>query len=127
MNDKRQYPRVEKSLSLKLSDAEFDIVTETKNISASGVYCAVDKPLAPMTKLDMIILIPMAKGARKTVKKVHCQGVVVRNEHFKDDGKYAYRVGIYFSAIKEHDRKNLLTYINSHLKSPQILAPSLNA
>ncbi|MDD5584177.1 MAG: PilZ domain-containing protein [Candidatus Omnitrophica bacterium] len=129
MNDKRQYPRVEKSLSLKLSDIEFDIVTETKNISGSGVYCAVNKPLEPMTKLNIIILIPLKKngGRAKTVKKIQCQGVVVRQESMHDNGKNSYHVGIYFSDIKEHDRKNLVAYINSHIKAPELISPSTNA
>jgi hypothetical protein len=129
MNDKRLYPRVEKSLSLKLSDIEFDIVTETKNISGSGVYCAVNKPLEPMTKLNIIILIPLKKsdGRSKTVKKIHCQGVVVRKENMHDNGKLPYHVGIYFSDIKDQDRKNLVAYINSHLKAPEFVSPSTNA
>jgi len=43
--------------------------------------------------------------------------VVVRSEYCKDNGKYPYRVGIYFSEIKEQDKKALLTYVNSCLKA----------
>jgi len=127
MNEQRRYPRIEKSLSLKLSDSEFDVVTETKNISGNGVYCAIDKPLEPMTKLNIIILIPLRKNKNKTIKKIHCEGVVVRKEYVRNNAKFAYHVGIYFNEIKEYDRKLLLSYINAHLKALELTAPTLNS
>ncbi|MFH1875431.1 MAG: PilZ domain-containing protein [Candidatus Omnitrophota bacterium] len=127
MKDKRQYPRIIKSVSLKLSDVDFDVVTETKNISGNGVYCAVSKPFEAMTKLAIIILIPLANArGRSTVKKIRCQGVVVRTEHVRDNGKYAYHVGIYFNDIKESDRKALVSYINSHVHHRSVF-PTANA
>jgi c-di-GMP-binding flagellar brake protein YcgR len=103
-----------------LSDNEFDILTETRNISASGAYCPVNKPLIPMTKLNVVLLIPLKKSRGKVIKKINCSGVVVRQEHIKDNGKYAYRVGIYFSDLKENDRKTLCSYITSCQKTSQV-------
>ena len=113
MRERRKFPRLVKNLPIKLSDDEFDVLTETKNISASGAYCPVSKPLAVMTKLNVILLIPVKKSKGKVIKKINCGGVVVRQEHVKDNGKYAYRVGIYFSDLKESDRKILSSYIDS--------------
>ena len=115
MVERRQYPRVQKSLPLKLSDAEFDVLTETKNISGNGVYCAIDKSLPVMTKLAIVLLVPVKKNRQKGIRKITCQGVVVRKEYVKDDGKHSYHVGIYFNDIKEKDRKVLLSYIKNHL------------
>lgn len=117
MKERRVHPRIDHHLPLKVSDSEFDLVTKTINISASGAYCSVDRPLAPMTKLNMVVLIPVKKSGSKTVKKINCGGIVVRREQVADNGKHAWRVGIFFNDIKDKDRKVLASYVNAHLKS----------
>ena len=115
MKEQRKSPRISKNFSVKFSDADFDVLTETSNISASGAYCPVTKPLDPMTKFSLLILLPFKKN--KTVKKISCTGVIVRCESTNDDSKYPYRVGIYFSDLKDKDRKTLGTYINTFLNN----------
>lgn len=120
MNEKRSYPRIEGVLPLKLYASDCDLVTETKNISASGAYCAVNKNIEPMTKLDIVLLVPLNKTNHKNVKKINCKGVVVRSEHVQDNGKQSYCLGIYFNEIKESDRRCLSSYINSLSKPSNI-------
>jgi len=119
MSEKRSYPRIEGILPLKICASDCDLVTETKNISGNGAYCAVNKAIAPMTKLDIVLLVPL-KADHKSIKKINCKGVVVRSEHIQDDGKYSYCLGIYFSEIKETDRNCLISYINSLSKPSNI-------
>ncbi len=114
--EKRRYPRVKQSLPIKLCDNEYDIVTETKNISGNGVYCAVNRKLPLMTKLKIILLIPLRKNNRKILRKITCNGIVVRQAYMKNNGKYSYDTGIYFNEIKESDRKVILSYIDTSLK-----------
>ncbi len=116
MKERRKFPRINKVLSVKLSDSEFDILTETKNISASGAYCPVSEPLEPMTKLQLVLLIPIKKNRSKLIKKIDCQGTVVRLETITDNGKFPYRVGIFFNQISDSDKKSLRSYIQSSLK-----------
>ena len=116
VQERRRYPRIIKSLPIKLAGGEYDIVTDTKNISANGAFCAIGKPLPVMTKLDIVLLIPLKKNKSKAVRKINCTGVIVRGENTKDNGKFPYSVGIYFSEIKPRDRKVLLAYIDSHLQ-----------
>ncbi|MCK9614570.1 MAG: PilZ domain-containing protein [Candidatus Omnitrophica bacterium] len=120
MSEKRSYPRIEGNLALKLCAADCDLVTETKNISGSGAYCAVNKAIAPMTKLDIVLLVPLNKANHKNVKKINCKGVVVRSEHVQDNGKQSYCLGIYFSEIKETDRRCLMSYLTSISKPSNI-------
>ncbi|MDD4954964.1 MAG: PilZ domain-containing protein [Candidatus Omnitrophica bacterium] len=120
MNEKRSYPRVTGSLALKLCADDCDLVTETKNISASGAYCAVNKSIEPMTKLSMVLLVPLNTTNHKDVKKINCKGVVVRSEHIQDNGRQSYCLGIYFSEIKENDRRILASYISSLSKPSNI-------
>ena len=112
-SEKRQYPRGSLNLPIKLSNLDPDLVTETKNISANGAYCAVNKELAPMTKLNITLLIPIKKNNRKTLKRVDCKGVVVRNEPLETTGKHTHNVGIYFNDIKDADRRVIMSYVDS--------------
>ncbi|MDP2924643.1 MAG: PilZ domain-containing protein [Candidatus Omnitrophota bacterium] len=117
MEEKRKYPRLKDCLSITLSESQWDIATETTNISASGAYCAIDKPMKLMTKLSITLFVPLENKRKKELRKVTCNGVVVRNERTKYNGKYPYYVGIYFNEIRKTDRKLLLSYINSFLKT----------
>jgi len=117
MDERRKSPRIDKILPIKLSDTELDILTETKNISTTGAYCSVDKPLELMTKLRVVILIPFIKNKAKVIKKINCCGVVVRRELVDDTSKYPYRIAIYFTDLKEQSKKNFLSCIKSFPKN----------
>ncbi|MCF7887353.1 MAG: PilZ domain-containing protein [Candidatus Omnitrophica bacterium] len=122
MNERRKYPRLEKNLPIKLKqtpDKDFDIATETTNISASGAYCAITKSIKPMTKLKLILLIPIHKSKVKKIRKINCQGVVVRKEKNESNKKFPYRIGIFFNKIDNQDRKFLRSYINSFFLKDQ--------
>lgn len=114
MKERRRYPRITASLSLKLSDSEYDVLTETRNISGNGVYCSIDRPIEPMTKLEIVILIPIKKNKKKAIKKISCKGIVIRKDCLRTNGKHSYRIGIYFSEISDKDRKALVSFINSN-------------
>lgn len=116
MKERRRSPRADKALSIKLSDVDFDILTETTNVSASGTYCPVNKPLPLMTKIGVVLLIPIKKNKTKTIRKVTCSGVVVRLEHTNKNAKYPYQAAIYFNNIKDPDKKALRSYVNTHTK-----------
>lgn len=119
MNERRKSPRVDKILPIKLSGSEFDVLTETNNISVSGAYFSLGNPLELMTKLNVVLLIPIKKNKAKIIKKINCTGVIVRCEITDIDAKRPYRAAIYFNALRDHDKKVLHSYINSLLKTNQ--------
>ncbi|MDP8265570.1 MAG: PilZ domain-containing protein [Candidatus Aceula meridiana] len=114
-DERRRSPRIDNNIPLKISLEDFDIVTESKNLSASGAYCIVDKELAPMTKLKLQLLIPSKKKAKTTVKKVCCEGVVVRVKPLPSQERFS--VAIYFSSIQEKDKKCITQYVETLLKT----------
>lgn len=117
MKEKRQCPRVVKVLPIKLSDNDFDILTETTNISASGTYFPLGKPLELMTKLKVVLLVPITtRNKTKTIQKITCSGVIVRCEIAGEDTKYPYRAAMYFSDLTDRDRKTLRLFVNPFLK-----------
>ena len=109
--EKRRHQRVENSIPLKISAADADFVTESRNISCSGVYCKVDKYLEPMTKLNILLLLPIRKGNKITTKKISCGGVVVRTENILNDE--GFNAAIFFNDIHARDSRALAEYVEN--------------
>ncbi len=111
IHERRKHPRIEKNIPVKISGEEFDIVTETRNLSCAGAYCQVNRYLEPMSKLKIHLLLPFRKAKKVVTKKVTCQGVVVRIEH--QSGVESFNVAIYFNEIRARDAKTIAEYVNS--------------
>lgn len=112
--ERRKHPRLLKNIPLKISSGDFDIVTETMNISLSGTNCQVNKYIEPMTKLQIHFLLPFKRQGRNLTKKVTCSGVVVRTEAIA--GSSDYNVAIYFNEIQKRSVDIIEEYVNSTLK-----------
>ncbi len=111
--ERRKHPRIEKNIPLKLSWADADVVTETRNISCSGAYCRVSKYIEPMTKVEVTLLLPVKKGHKVTTKKITCRGVVVRTENFPDGEEFF--TAIFFSDILPKDSRILAQFVENVL------------
>ncbi len=111
--EKRRHPRIEHGVPVKICAPCADLVTETKNISRSGVYCRVSKYLEPMTKLKVTLMLPVKKEGRLHTKKIICSGVVVRVENipFED----AFNVAVFFNEIKPGDGRALADHVQGVL------------
>jgi len=112
--ERRKHPRVEGNIPLKLSSDEGDVVTETWNLSRTGVYCRVHKHISPMTKLKIHLLLPSRKSKRTVTKKISCQGVVVRTEQIP--GTEFYNTAIFFNEIRQKDSDNISDFINERME-----------
>ena len=117
--ERRRAPRLEHPIPLKLSSGDVEIVTETRNLSSSGVYCRVNTYIEPMTKLKIHLLLPVKKNTRVVTKKVSCQGVVVRTESVPN-GEY-FNAAIFFNDIQPKDIQTLADFVEHMMeeKSPQ--------
>jgi len=112
MPEKRQFPRVETLLSILLKGDQFSLVSETKNISASGAYCKVSKPIPELTKLAVTLLVPVQKGGVLKDQDVYCEGVVVRSEKvIQDNQPDQFFVAIFFSNMSNENREILKAYV----------------
>ena len=111
--ERRKHPRLEGNIPVKICSDEFDLVTETANLSRTGSYCKVDKYIEPMTKLKIHLLIPLKKGQKIVTKKISCDGVVVRTESVP--GQPYYNVAIYFSDINVKDADYITDYVKTAL------------
>lgn len=114
IKERRKHQRAKRHLLLKIADKGFDVITETTDISSSGIYCRISRNLSPMSKIEVILLVP-TKGGEKEGRKIRCKGVVVRSEPIilKDVDKGHYNIAIFFTDISKKDRKTLESYVGS--------------
>lgn len=82
-SERRTSTRADAQLSMRLDAAAAagavpEFVTETQNISASGVYCYSPHYLAPLSKVGLTLVLPPLAGARRGDQLVKCEAVVVR-------------------------------------------------
>lgn len=114
MQDMRKDPRVKKKLPFKIGCKRTVILTQTKNISCSGAYCAIDKIIPVMSKVKVAMTIPVQDGRKVLQKKIACNGVVVR---CGPPEKYEPRLGsnaaIMFTDISG-DQKNIIASYVEH-------------
>lgn len=113
--EKRRHPRLKKSVPLKISGGDFDIVTETENVSLSGAYCKIDRYIEPMTKLKILMLLPLPYKKKIVSKKIECEGVVVRTKN-PAPGSNQYNIAIFFSDLTNKDKKVLSECVEHHIK-----------
>ena len=113
--ERRKDPRFFGNIPLKISGDDFDLVTETKNLSKSGAYCRVNQYIEPMTKLRVQFLLPFKRKDRTINKKITCGAVIVRTESEPANGLY--NVAIFFNDIQERDSATLTDYVTNMLKN----------
>lgn len=111
--ERRQYPRIEKSLPLNIAADGYDFVTNTQNVSCIGAYCRVDKYIPPFTKITIKLILPiMTNDTKGSNCDIECKGVVVRTEDERDGG---FNIAIFFNEIKNGQRKKISQYIDQFL------------
>ncbi len=82
--ERRQDIRVDARLSMRVEGAHdgarAQVVTESQNVSASGVYCLSSHFLAPLSKVQLTIVLPKIPGTPRAQELIKCEGIVVRCE-----------------------------------------------
>jgi hypothetical protein len=113
-SERRNSPRVKSNVPVKIICDDGDIVTQTADISRSGVYCLVNRPVEMMTKLQVCLLIPTKKYGKTSTRKINCQGVVVRVEPVA--GSKGAHVAIFFNDIAQRDADTIADYVTTYLE-----------
>ena len=110
--ERRQYPRIEEKLPLKIAVNGYAFATSTQNVSCVGAYCHLDKYIPPFTKIAVKVVLPVMSGAEIKNIEVDCKGVIVRTEDEKDGG---FNIAVFFNEIKGDQRNKIAQYINQLL------------
>ncbi len=122
--ERRKDPRFFGSVPVKISGDDFDLVTETKNLSRSGAYCRVNQYIEPMTKLKVQFLLPIKRNDKIVTKKISCGAVIVRTESDPVNG--AYNVAVFFNDIQPRDVTILTEYVAHMLDGEQKVQSGVN-
>ena len=109
--ERRRHTRLEQGVPLKISSGDVEIVTETKNLSCSWVFCLVNKFITPMTKLKLNFLLPIKKNKKVVNKHISCEGVVVRCESAVDQDSF--NTAIFFNDIAPRDTQMIHDFVES--------------
>ena len=115
--ERRKKARTDARLSMRVEGqpaetAPAQVVTETQNISSSGVYCRASHFLAPYSKVDLTIVLPRLPGVRAGNELLKCEGIVVRCEPAAAKrGDKGYQLACMFSGLESRHREMLEEYV----------------
>ncbi|MDD5311379.1 MAG: PilZ domain-containing protein [Candidatus Omnitrophica bacterium] len=116
--ERRRCERFDTELDLKynlIPASRSDFMTNTKNISKSGISILVYEILPKDSLIDMEISVPNSKETIKLRGKVAwcegCNGI----ERLDKDGKRTFLVGIEFLETEKKHQNMLMEYIDKHL------------
>jgi c-di-GMP-binding flagellar brake protein YcgR len=114
--ERRMSTRVDARLSMRLKGARPDgdltqIVTESQNISASGVYCLSPHYLAPLSKVDLAIVLPRLAGGRGTKDIISCEGIVVRCDASTPRSEGQHQLACVFTELDSRRRERIEEFV----------------
>lgn len=114
-SERRGAQRADARLSMRVEGThEGDaahVVTESQNISASGVYCTSSHFLPPLSKVDLTIVLPRLPGERAAEQLIKCEGIVVRCDALPRRSERAYQLACAFSGLDTRRRTLLDTFV----------------
>jgi len=115
--ERRRFPRIkDKNISVKLSGDGVDTITQSLDVSASGIYCKVDRHMPLMTRVQIVLYLP-GKTKSSAPITMNLDGVVVREHPVMTEGKVQYHdVAIFFNTLTPKERKQLVQYIDKRSK-----------
>jgi hypothetical protein len=134
--ERRGSERAEARLSMRVeagaTAGAARIVTESQNISASGVYCHASHYLAPLSKVQLTIILPRVPGGPANVQELlKCDGIVVRCEQrLRDHNGTPYELACMFTALDAAARRRLeefVTWRNLQALRAELAAPAVRA
>ncbi|MDD4956024.1 MAG: PilZ domain-containing protein [Candidatus Omnitrophica bacterium] len=110
--ERRKYPRIRNSnIGISISGGGLEVLTQSLDVSASGIYCKINQKIPLMTRLQINLSFP-AKNKSEGPVNMEIEGVVVREHPVMKDGKVQhYDVAIFFNVLLPKERQRLIEYI----------------
>ena len=115
--ERRASERAEARLSMRVeagaTAGAARIVTESQNISSSGVYCHASHYLAPLSKVQLTIILPRVPGGPANVQELlKCEGIVVRcQQRPTDRNGTPYELACMFTQLEPGLRRRLEEFV----------------
>lgn len=113
--ERRAHPRVQADLAAQIvTHARRDrpVVVRGKNISCSGLYCHINRYIAPFQKLHLSMIIPLIERGGVHNEVIQLDAVTVRVEPEDEDPDVLdYHIAVFFENISEKDRQVIDRYV----------------
>ena len=113
-SERRTRPRADARLSMRVEgtfeDNAAQIVTESQNISSSGVYCTSSHFLSPLSKVALTIVLPRLPGTQAK-ELIKCEGIVVRCQATAKKGEKRFELACMFSGLDPEKRALLDEFV----------------
>lgn len=115
--ERRRYPRVkDENISIKLSGDGVSTITQSLDVSASGIYCKVTKHIPLMSRVQLVLTLP-GKDDDSDPATLDVEGIVVREHPVIENGRvHHYDLAIFFDSLLPKHRRKLTQYINQKSK-----------
>lgn len=111
-SDRRKHPRVSENIPCRVSIGAQTLSAQTKNLSCGGALCVLGQQIPVMTRLDLVLDLPLVPGLGAFPQQaVHCSGVVVRQDRMPLEEVPLFLTAIYFSDLAETDRRLIGEFI----------------
>ena len=117
--ERRQSKRVDAQIALQLSGSDEvfpgeSVTTESINVGAEGVYCHVNHFVAPLTKLQVTMVLPIKNKKGQTKNEViKIKSVVVRCQPAGEESG-GYRIACFFTGLDAATKTTLEEYVRQH-------------
>jgi len=117
LEERRKSHRVEVRVPVRLEEREEEprgkaIPGQSANLSEGGVYCDVEKYLAPLTRVGISMLLPAFGERLNRPREITAEGVVVRTLPERQGRKIArYRIACCFTNMAENEKELVREYI----------------
>lgn len=114
--ERRRSPRALERVPLQVVDGGLELEGETRNLSAAGLYCTLDRFIPPMSKLTIHLQLP----GRLRQRRIRCIGVVVRVEPGAADAqRMRYHTALFFTEIADRDREAISHFVQRRLDAAE--------
>lgn len=116
--ERRRAMRAPVSVEMELGDQDAGpgaaLATESLNLSTEGVYCTTPHFIAPLTRLELTLVLPLDAENGRDRHLVRCEAVAVRSYPERESpGCRAYEVACYFTSMAEEDRRAIRDFLTS--------------
>lgn len=115
MTERRRDQRYTRDdLHLTLTDG---VRAQSVDVSSRGLHCRTDRPIPEFSKLKVSMELPLSDGDRYTVE---CEGVVVRCEPVRAQGKLGYNLAVYFLNLDNERASFIEDLLTSEKNQPGV-------
>lgn len=108
--ERRKHPRVSEAVPCHVTAGNSSFITQTRNVSCTGVLCHLAKPLPFMTQLSIVLQVPSSTPQIPSAP-ICCTGVVVRQAPCEEPQGAGYLTAIFFSKLQTEDRKRIAEFV----------------